>query len=189
MRQRSNILDNIPPVECAALELVRITESQIAVIPFTLEAETVDLHYCAAPEIRGYVHCNGVDCVCCQIGVKKDRRLLFPVYLSAAGGIGVLSVSPSLRPFALLPQLTNVLRAAQPMVMFISRTENYKYRVSTHALGPDMDAGEGVIEKFKEADEAHQIDLASVYQRLANEHLAEVPEFARMLALKGIPLP
>ena len=91
--------------------------------------------------------------------------------------------------FALLPQLTNVLRAAQPMVMFISRIESNRYVVSTCALGPDADAGEGAIKKFQEADEANQIDLASVYQRLANEHLAEVPELARILALKGITFP
>ena len=129
--------------------------------------------------------CNGNDCVLCKIGRKKELRLLLPVYLPVAGCVGVLPVSLSLRPFSLLPQISNVWKAEKPMVMFVTR-QNAKYTVSTADLQKDVDGGESEIKRFLEAYNSSGLELSSAYLRIDNEQLAGIEEITRMLALKGI---
>jgi len=167
--------------------VVRLGSDETAIIPFTADSESVDLHYCSETEINGYVICNGSDCLLCRIGRKRDQRLLLPVYLPAAGCIGILPISRSLRPFALLPQISNVLKAEKPMVMFVTR-EGAKYTISTAELQKDVDGGEAAIKRFLDDDQAGVLDLTTVYPRVDNEQLANVEEIGRMMALKGVDL-
>lgn len=167
------------------LEVVRLGNDETAIIPFTAESVPVDLHYCSETEINGYVICNGPDCVLCRIGRKREQRLLLPVYLPTAGCIGILPVSRSLRPFALLPQISNVLKSGKPMVMFVTR-EGARYTVSTADLQKDADGGEAAIKRFLDDYENGLHDLVSVYPHIDNEQLANVEEIARMMSLKGI---
>jgi hypothetical protein len=169
----------------SVLEVVRLSSDETAIILFTGDSEAVDLHYCPESEISGYVVCNGPDCVLCRIGRKLEQRLLLPVYLPAAGYVGILPVSRSLRPFALLPQISNVLKAGKPMVMFVTR-EGAKYTVSTAELWKDVDGGEEAIKHFVDDSEAGLHRLADVYPRIDNEQLASVEEIARMMSLKGV---
>ena len=169
------------------LEVVRLGSDETAIIPFTADSEAVDLHYCSETEINSYVICNGPDCALCRIGRKRDQRLLLPVYLPAAGRVGILPVSRSLRPFALLPQISNVLKADKPMVMFVTR-DGAKYIVSTAELQKDVDGGEATIRRFLDDYEAGLYDLTSVYPRIDNEQLAAVEEIGRMMALKRVDL-
>ena len=169
------------------LEVVRLGSDETAIIPFTADSEAVDLHYCSETEINSYVICNGPDCVLCRIGRKRDQRLLLPVYLPASGNVGILPVSRSLRPFALLPQISNVLKADKPMVMFVTR-DGAKYIVSTAELQKDVDGGEAAIRRFLDGYEAGLYDLTSVYPRIDNEQLAAVEEIGRMMALKRVDL-
>ncbi|MFO7761689.1 MAG: hypothetical protein R6V20_08780 [Desulfobia sp.] len=169
------------------LEVVRLGQDEKAIILFSSETETIDIHFCSESEINGYTVCNGPGCVLCRIGRKKDQRLLLPVYLPAEGQIGVLPVSRSRRPFALLPQLLNVLKAETPLVMFVSRN-GAKYSVSTSELGKDIDGGEATIKQFQEDYEAGRKDLTSVYPKIDNDQLAGIEEIARMMTLKGIQI-
>jgi hypothetical protein len=169
------------------LEVIRLGSDETAIIPFTGDSEAVDLHYCSETEINSYMICNGPSCVLCRIGRKRDQRLLLPVYLPAAGCVGILPVSRSLRPFALLPQISNVLKANKPMVLFVTR-EGAKYTVSTAELQKDVDGGEIAIRRFLDDYEAGLHVLADVYPRIDNEQLANVEEIARMMSLKGIRL-
>jgi hypothetical protein len=168
------------------LEVVRLGSDETAIIPFTADSERVDLHYCSETEINSYVVCNGPDCVLCRIGRKRDQRLLLPVYLPAAGSVGILPVSRSLRPYALLPQISNVLKAEKPIVMFVTR-EVAKYTVSTVELQKDVDGGEAAIKRFLDDYEAGLHDFSTVYPRIDNEQLASVEEIGKMMTLKGIP--
>lgn len=181
-----NLLD-VAAAEAAEslLEVVRLGSDETAIIPFTADSEAVDLHYCSETEINSYVVCNGPDCVLCRIGRKRDQRLLLPVYLPAAGCVGILPVSRSLRPFALLPQISNVLKAGKPMVMFVTR-EGAKYTVSTAELQKDVDGGETAIRRFLDDYEGGLHVLAAVYPRIDNEQLASVEEITRMMSLKGV---
>ena len=167
------------------IEIVRLGRDETAIILFTADGEAVDLHYCSETEINGYVVCNGPECVLCRIGRKRDQRLLLPVYLPTAGCVGILPVSRSLRPFALLPQISNVLKSETPMVFFVTR-ENAKYTVSTAELQKDVDGGEAEIKRFLKDYEAGLHDLTSVYPRIDNEQLASVEQIGRMMELKGV---
>jgi len=188
MNNKVNLLD-VTATESteSLLEVVRLGSDETAIIPFTADSESVDLHYCSETEINGYVICNGSDCLLCRIGRKRDQRLLLPVYLPAAGCIGILPISRSLRPFALLPQISNVLKAEKPMVMFVTR-EGAKYTISTAELQKDVDGGEAAIKRFLDDDQAGVLDLTTVYPRVDNEQLANVEEIGRMMALKGVDL-
>jgi hypothetical protein len=169
----------------SSLEVVRLGNDETAIILFTADSEEVTLHYCSETEINSYVTCNGAECVLCQIGRSRDQKMLLPVYLPAAGCIGVLPVSRSLRPFALLPQISSVLKAQKPMVMFVTR-DGARYTVSTAELQKDVDGGEAAMKRFLEDYDGGSCDLSAVYPKIANEELANVKEIARMMALKGV---
>lgn len=181
---RINILDIGAPPVLAQLERVRVSDNEIAVIPFTTDAQRIDLHYCEEAEINDYVPCNGASCVLCTIGRKAEERILMPVYLPTAGAVGVLPVPPSLRPHALLPQLVNAMKATKLVVVFVKRDKR-KYVVSLADLKADTDSGAERIREFMQEDEANHIDLSSVYTRIDNDQLAGITEIAGMLALKG----
>ncbi len=100
--------------------------------------------------------------------------------------MGVLSLSRSLRPFALLPQLGPVLKASNPMVAFVRREQRTKFIVSTKALADDVDSGEEQIRLFQQDYEAGRVSLRSVYPSLDNSQLAQVSEIAQMIKLKGL---
>jgi len=181
-----NILDFTASDNGSQLELVRLDRNETAFIPFTTDGADVWVHYCQEAEISGYVRCNSGDCILCRVGKSRDQRLLIPIYLPASKSVGVLAVSPSLRPHALLPQLANILKAGnKPMVMFASREGN-KFNISSFGLQDDIDAGEATIQKFKQDNEAGQIKLNSVYPQIENDALASVPEIAQLLELKGM---
>ena len=184
--KKFNILD-VAAAESveSPLEVVRLGNDETAILPFTAESVEVDIHYCPETEINSYLVCNGPDCILCRIGRRRDQRLLLPVYLLVAGCVGILPVSRSLRPFALLPQISHVLKAEKPMVMFVTR-EMAKYNVSTTELQKDVDGGEAIIKRFIEDNNAGLHDLTSVYPKIDNEQLACVEEIGRMMALKGI---
>jgi hypothetical protein len=186
MSNKVNLLDlAVTESVESPLEVVRLGSDETAIIPFTPNSESVDIHYCHETEISSYVICNGPDCLLCRIGRSQEHRLLLPVYLPTVGSIGVLPVIKSKRPFALLPQVLDVLKAGKPMVMFVTRN-GAKYAVSTVDLQKDVDSGEAVIKQFCEDYEAGFHDLTSVYPKIDNEELANVAEISRMMKLKGI---
>ncbi|MBT3511423.1 MAG: hypothetical protein HN472_17995 [Nitrospina sp.] len=181
-----NILDVVASeIAESTLEVVRLGNDETAIIPFTADSEGIDLHYCSETEINSYVVCNGPDCVLCKIGRRKEERLLLPVYLPASGCVGILPVSRSLRPYALLPQISNVLKSDTLMVMFVIR-EVGKYMISTKSLEKDMDGGELQIKEFLEDYAAGSINLIDLYPKIDNEQLLGVDGIQKMAALKGI---
>lgn len=185
MGKKISLLDLQQPEDQPCLELLRIRNDEIALIPFTAEGESVELHYCKEEEIRSFLHCNGPSCCLCKIGRKLDARILLPVYVPTSGAVAVLAVSRNFRPYALLPQLLAVIKAQRPMVMFVRR-ENMKFPVTTANLSADMDGGEEQISKHKEQYEAGEIQLAGVIPTIDNDQLSQLPGVARILALKGI---
>ena len=103
-----------------------------------------------------------------------------PVYLPVNQAVGVLPVSPSLRPLALLPQIASVLKSRRPMVLFVAR-QGSQFRVSSCELKENMDSGSEAIRRFKEEYEAGNVDLTSVFSRIPNEQLKLVTEIAQIL--------
>jgi hypothetical protein len=168
------------------LEVVRLDANETAVVPFSTDGEAVSLHYCEHKEIGGYVHCNGPDCVLCRCGRKAEERLLLPVYLPATGAVGVLPISPNSRAGALRPQLLPILRSGRRVALLITRPDRAKFTVSTIDLTADMDDGAAVIKSFLGKWQAGEVKLASVFPRLDNRTLADIPGVASMAKLKGI---
>ena len=134
---------------------------------------------------RGYVQCNNAGCVLCRAGRKPDPRTLIPVYVPAARAIGVLAISPSLRPHSLLPQMQPVLTANKPMVAFIKKDGPAKFVVASSDLPKDADGGEAVIVPFLTRWDNGEVTLESAFQKIPNEQLKLVPGIARILGLKG----
>jgi len=185
MTTKVNILNTPDREGSPLLSIVRLDANETPVIPFTPEGEVVEVHYCEDPEVSSYVICNGPECLLCRVGIKHDRRVALPVYLPIGDMIGVLSMPQSYRPFALYPQIQQILRTPKPVVVFIRR-EGMRYFVSTSELKADMETGETHIAQFKKDSEAGHIQLAAVYPQLENAQLAELPNVARRLRLKGL---
>jgi hypothetical protein len=167
-------------------ELVRFNGREVAVMPFTSTSALVKLHYNDEPEARGYVHCNGTDCVLCRLGRPVEERALLPVYLPAQGTIGIIPISPSSRPGALRPQLLPLLRSGKRLVVFVKKPDQMNFTVGSKEVDPTVYRCDRLIEDFQRKLEAGELDLTSVYPRLSNEALAKVPSIGTMLLLKGV---
>ena len=170
------------------LELVRLDRNRQLVIPFTTDGEHCVLHFCEELETKGYVQCNGDDCVLCKTGYHQEKRILLPVYDPISQCIKVLPVSTSMRPQALLPQLRYILKANEsdkPKIVSIVRNGG-EYSVTSRVLEKDMDGGEEAITKFKENFDNGNVDLTTVYQRLSNKELSEKPKISRKLKIEGL---
>jgi len=168
------------------LKVVRLGRDETALIPFRSDGEVIPVHYCEEPEVRGYVPCAGEGCLLCEIGRESEKRLLLPMYLPAQRTVEVLSLSMALRPGALLPQLADILDSEEPATMFVKRTTDNQFVVSTRTLKPDMDCGENAVQKFEEACAAGEIELASVYPARSRDQLRHVEAIAREMEIRGI---
>lgn len=178
--------DAAPP---SPLGVVRFDVNERAIIPFTDEYSPVKLHYLDDPAVGSYVHCNaglGVDCVLCRAGRTAETRALLPVYLPASRAVGVLALSPSVRPGALRPQLMPPLRSGKRVVLLVSKPDRATFKVSCLPLTDDMDDGAEVIAAFEARFDAGEVNLRSVYPTLDNDVLAGIPSVAAMLRIKGV---
>jgi len=177
-----------PKADQNELRLIKLNGDEIAVVPFTIEAEQVTLHYCKEPEIQSYIHCNGDGCVLCKIGRSKTEKLLYPVYLPTAQEIGILPVSPSQKPKALLPQLGVVLQDAEKelKLLFICKIDSFSFSVKTGRFPEGSHKGVAVIDHFNTGPGRDTNNFASVYQRISNEQLATIPGIKNALALRGL---
>lgn len=179
-----DLRDYIASAGKPGLEVVRLTANEMAMVPFFTQCETIDVHYCEEVDIRGYVPCAEEDCLLCQIGRDSEERLLMPVYLPISRSISVLSVSPSRRPEALQPQLEDIIAAGEPVALFVRKTPDNKFLVSTRPLTENMDGGEDAIRHFEE--EYTVGTLASIYPPRSREKLAKVTEIANEMEFRGI---
>jgi len=170
------------------LQLVQITNREVAVVPFTSSTTLAKLHYCEDPEIRGYIKCNGEDCVLCRIGSHVEERALLPVYLPAQKGIGVLAISPTSYPGSLRPQLMPYLESGKSVVLFIRKMDRMYYSVGGREEDPAKIGGVQLIKDFEKRLESSEIDLTTVYQSSSNQALARVDSIATMMQLKGITI-
>ena len=94
----------------AGLEVVRLNQDELLLIPFTRSMLRVTVHYVDFVAIKGYVRCIEPECLLCRLGRHPEKRDLWPVYDVLARAVAVLPISPSLRPHALRSQLFPALR-------------------------------------------------------------------------------
>jgi len=169
-----------------ALGYVRVSGDELPVVPFTSEGDLVDVHWLDGEELRGYMLCNGSNCILCAAGKKASQRVLLPVYNIASNRVEVLLVSTSLQPEALLPQLYQVLETDRPTGVLLSTQRRGRFTVSPFELQPDTETGEAKIQKFLDDLSEGKIDLKSVIQKVSNKQLSLLPDINRILQVKGI---
>jgi hypothetical protein len=179
--------DDTPP-----LGSFRIGQDEKPGVLFTRKHQAVNVHYCSESELKCYVLCNSDDdsdcCLLCQIGKKINKRLLYPVVSLETGNVEVLPVSDSLRPYALLPQVLNILSANKRVATFFSQ-ENYKYSLKNFKLSKtERNMISSVIKSFQKSWKVREIDLASVYQHISNSILANYSEIKKKADLKRIKI-
>ena len=174
------------------LQQLRLDSSERHLIFFTTSMLQVRLHYLEASDSRGYVHCNGEPCILCQVGRSKEIRDLLPAYDVADQLVGVLAISPNVRPQALRPQLMPLLQRVAanelPFCASIKNTGLGKFSVSTSPLNAIANDGAGVIKTFLEQLEAGKQDLSTVMSRVDNRTLADIREVRAVMEAKGISL-
>lgn len=174
-----------------ALPAIRLDGNERLVIPFTTGMLRVQTHYINSPALRDYIHCQGAGCLSCRLARQAETRDLLPVYDAVDKAVGVLAISPSLRPHALRPQLMPVLQRLKErsrLLVGLRKQDTTRFVVTTYDLPDGADDGADVILTFMELFSAGRIDLGSVFARLSNEELAAVPEVATAMAMKGIKL-
>jgi len=175
-----------------SLSVVRVDGNERLLVPFTTVMLRKQLHYVSCPAVSGYLQCNGDGCLLCRVGRQQDVRDLWPVYDVLEKQIGVLPISPNLRPQALRPQLAPILRrlkgGKEIFLISVRKLETAKFVVTTLALPEDAEDGAASIQAFQDQFAAGTVDLAGVYPRLSNEELAAIPEVATALKLKGLKL-
>ena len=172
-----------------ALAEIRLDQNERLLVPFTTDVVEVQTHYLDYPSLRGYVRCNGSGCLLCRVGRQPERRDLLPVYDVIGGAVGVLPVSPNLRPHGLRPQLTPVLRRLKDnerVLIAVRKPDRGRYRVTPLPLPDGAADGAGKIAEFLKQFGAGAIDLSSIYQKLTDEELKAVPEIATALKARGI---
>jgi len=108
-----------------------------------------------------------------------------PVYLPVEGRVGVLTMGTSMRPQALLPQVSNIVKSVSSVIAFIKKEGFAKFVITTQPVQKDSDAGKSIIDDFKRRYDAGQITLDSVPLKRTNDQLRDVPEIKKLLALKG----
>lgn len=172
-----------------ALSAIRVDGNERLLIPFTTSLQRVSLHYIDSAALRGYVHCNGPDCLLCRTGRQVEVRDLLPVYDAIDRAVGVLAVSPNLRPQALRPQLIPVLRQLQDnrrVLLAVRKLDTVRFSVGVLPLTDEADDGAEQIRAFVEAVSAGAVDLGSIYPRLGNEELKTIAQVAAAIRMKGM---
>lgn len=167
---------NIPKIFIGAQET--------PVILFTSEVHSIRLHYIGGDENQ-YILCNGKPkkkCVVCQCGKKVVEKLLLPVFAIERRDLAWLPLSPELRPDELLPKLLAVMANNPISVVFVSKRDGV-YRVETGVVPKGYSKK---IQKIQERMEQSPVDPTLAYKKIDNRDLAEIPELALILQMKGI---
>ncbi|MBF0553420.1 MAG: hypothetical protein HQK96_02555 [Nitrospirae bacterium] len=173
------------------LDRIKISQNEILVVPFTMKGVAVDLHYCEDEGVKGYVVCNGSQCLLCRVGNKKDGRLLLPVFLPVTECIGVLPISTSMQPHSLMPQLKAMISKTsddKPAVVSIVTATKGKYIVNANEYADDSITGDRQIKNFMKEYEAGKVDLTSVFTKLSNEDISRLNVVSKIMKIKGIKL-
>jgi hypothetical protein len=168
---------------------VRPDQNERLLIPFTTSMVRATLHYLNFASLRGFVLCNGPDCLLCRVGRQQDLRDLLPVYDVVDRAVGVLAIGPNQRGQALRPCIAPVLRRVAkgegPLLMTLRR-DGYKYFVGAEPLPAGADDGRAVIADFLRRFEAGDVEMTGTFRRLDNDEIAAIDEIKILMSAKGI---
>ena len=165
------------------VNVIRIDRDDRHLIPFTFSLVTVMLHFLQNEPHRGYIRCNGHDCLLCRVGKKPTKYYLLPMYDTEQGSVGVLLINETTRPGALRPQLKTLVdhvdsHPGDKLLVIINKPTPIKFHVHWQKLPAGADDGAAVIESFMSRLRAGKIRLASVRPTDESADFAELPEIA-----------
>lgn len=185
-----NLLDLQPEAAVRRPEILKLSNDEVALIPFTAEAESVPLHYVDSPSINSYVRCNGSDCDLCRCGKTVATKYLLPIYSPVHRAVVLLPMSDSMKPGSLAPQVTREvsdrLQQGEKRVLFIRKSDNFSFVVRSTVLPATVDDGAGQVKAFTEMLQHGEFELASVYAAYTNEQLRQMVEIRDLLRLRGL---
>lgn len=172
----------------SGVSIVSIANSKVPVVLFTTHNETVVLHYVEDQEDRGhYMQCSGDDCILCDIGIYKVNKMLIPVYDVKTRKIGLLSVTESNRPDALLPKIiVGFQKAVQSekyikMIIESKRDGRYTtYEASYKILDKVEQSVLNAIDLFNTDVIANEVPLGSIYPVKTRNELLQIPKIRRL---------
>jgi len=173
----------------AGLSYVQTGKNDCLLMPFTEKGLTVCSHYVPHPDIHAFVTCNGDNCVICALGNQPEMKFLLPVFDCINREVVVLSMSLSMRPRALAPQVFPVLevvKAGRAQVMSVSRGADNNFTVKAWDLPEDADTGEETIKQFLAEVESGRLKLDSVFMSIPNETLRVLPWIQENLRIRGL---
>lgn len=173
----------------AALSIIRLDLNERFLIPFSAVMQRVEVHYLDAAAVRSYVHCNGINCLLCRAGLSKDTRDLWPLYDVVDRTVGILAITPNMRPHSLRSQLYPVLqqiKGSKNRILLTMRQDNQKFSVGCSGIPEDVDDGATCIADFLARIEKGDSDFSTVFPRYSNDELQQIEEVARRLSAKGI---
>jgi hypothetical protein len=193
MNQIMNILDVKATDTLRAvsphLEPVRLGRTPQPLWLITPLMTPAQMHWNDAQEARGYAPCNGKGCVLCLAGRTAQKHFLLPVLTAGTSAMGVLAVSESSRPGALLPQLKAVLEKDKdglPVVVLVAKPDRFTAQLTRAADNTGVDVRKAEAGVFLEEWQAGKHDLTSAFPHLDNKALLQDPEIALTLKLRGI---
>ena len=161
------------------LKVIRIGGDEVAVSPITKSYAKGYLHYLKTGEYTGYSICNFEihgRCAACDAGIPRNKRIFLAVVDLASKQVGILLVSTSLRPKALLPPVINILKSDKAVAVFIRR-EGQEYSVNTKELTQSKRKEiKPIIKDFMKQYEDGKIDITDVYPTIDNSILADIEE-------------
>jgi hypothetical protein len=153
---------------------------------FSDTSVTTKIHY-VSDIPQGYVKCNGDNCVVCKAKVKTEKRILFPVFSNGSGAVEVLSVSDTMQPGSLMPQLLPILQKQiatnldKPPVVAIEKDGQYKFRATLMKPLPLTLYDLATIKRFIVDYKARKFALSDIFVSLSN---AEILQRSQILQRK-----
>jgi hypothetical protein len=161
----------------------RIDRNRRFAIPFLTKLWPAKVHYLSYESLRGYVGCNGPDCVLCAVGQAATDLYLLPVYDPITRSVQIMLVTGALRPTALRPQLVPLLKRLSKERIFLTlqKTSQLDFAVHGQALPAGADDGAEIIRGFLDRLEEGAIHPSSALLQYANEVLADIPEVRNAL--------
>jgi len=174
------------------LDLVHLGAEETAMVVCFIPCLEVFVH--DYPEIGGnnFVHCNGPDCLLCNLGQALKQQLLLTVYLPKKNCFAILPFDPNCTSsHKFFTKIVETMEFDRNRMIFVSR---YEYE--------DGD-GENVVEykwvimvdeeNYSDYYEAYGFyqkmfpgftDILDIYPRISNEKFASIKRIKRLIALK-----
>lgn len=184
-----NLLDLQPDMAARRPKLIKLSSDEVALIPFTADVESVQLHYVDDPSINAYIRCNGNDCDLCRIGRTIATKYLLPVFDPIQRAVALLPMTDNMKPGSLTPQMTRETNRGfhgDKRIVFIRKIDNHSFDVRSTVLPATVDDGTEQVKAFLDLLENGGFEMADAYATYSNDQLRRMSGIREQLQLRGL---